>query len=516
MFIINNCLIDINENFNNLDKLVSNITGLNVFNAKLKRRSIDSRKKGQPKYCCSFIFDTLQTEKALEIKGCAKYEEKEYKWPKTLSYKNIRPVIVGFGPAGMFAGLYLARAGLKPIILEKGLDIDTRTKNVEEFFRTGTLNYTSNVQFGEGGAGTFSDGKLNTGINDFRCDEVLKVFHKFSAPKEILYDAKPHIGTDILKDVVKNIRLEIISLGGEILFDHNVTDLIINNGAIKSIICNKQIEISANKVILAIGNSARDLYKLLYEKKVNLAQKPFSVGVRIEHRQDLINNYKYHGFKGLPAADYKMAVHLKNGRGVYTFCMCPGGYVINSSSEENGVVVNGMSFSKRDGLYANSALLVGVTTDDLKSSHPLAGIDFQREIENKVYKLSGGFYPISQTVGDFLNYKPTKVLNDIKPTAKPLCKLGNINEVLPEFVASALKEALPLMAKKIKGFDDKSAVLTAPETRSSSPVRILRNEDFETNIKGLYAAGEGAGYAGGIMSSAVDGLKCAENLFKCY
>lgn len=513
MYLINNIKININADFSDLNKLLSQSIGLKAYNVTLKKRSIDSRKKGEPIYICSFIFD-CDNSTVLDNKDCSLYNNEKYEFIKAKKQPDLRPIIVGFGPSGMFAALTLCYAGLKPIILEKGADVDTRTRDVEEFFNGGKLNYNSNVQFGEGGAGTFSDGKLNTGIKDIRIDTVLKLFHKFSAPEEILYSSTPHIGTDILKEVVKNIRKEIISLGGEILFNHNLTDIEISDGKICKVICDNSKEFVCEKVIFALGNSARDTFELFYNKGINLAQKPFSVGVRIEHKQALIDNFKYKGYKGLPAADYKLAVHLPNGRGVYTFCMCPGGYVINSSSEANSTVTNGMSYHARDGKNANSALLVSVLPEDLKSEHPLAGIEFQREIEKKAYLLAGGHFPITQKVCDFIKGNATQKYSGILPTVKPKTVNEDIAKVLPEFVTKALKEALPLFDKKLSGFYDYNALLTAPETRSSSPVKILRDENFETNVKGIYPAGEGAGYAGGITSSAVDGIKAAEKLIE--
>ena len=511
MYLINNVKVNIKETFSDCNKLLSNILGLKAYNVLLKKRSIDSRKKNDPSYVCSFTFD-CDDKKVLSNTNCSMYNEENYEFKKAKSLPKVRPIIVGFGPAGMFAAYVLAKAGLNPLILEKGADVDTRTKNVEIFLKGGPLNYNSNVQFGEGGAGTFSDGKLNTGIKDYRINTVLKLFHKFSAPEEIIYSSAPHIGTDILKLVVKNMREEIIALGGEVLFNHHVTDIEIKDNKICKLICSNQKEFNCEKVIFALGNSARDTFELFFNKGIVLEQKPFSVGVRIEHKQALIDGYKYKGYKGLPPADYKLAVHLNDGRGVYTFCMCPGGYVINSSSEENSTVTNGMSYSKRDGKNANSALLVSVTPEDLKSDHPLAGIEFQRSIERKAYFLAGGHFPITQKVGDFLNGAKTEQFSEILPTAGPKTVNENIAKVLPNFVVKALKSALPLLDKKLPGFCDKNAVLTAPETRSSGPVRIIRDENFEASVKGIFPCGEGAGYAGGITSSAVDGMKAAEKL----
>ena len=513
MYLITNVKVNIKENFSDCDKLLSTILGLKAYNVLLKKRSIDSRKKNEPIYICSFTFD-CDNNAVLNNTNCTVYNEEVYEFKKAKIIPKTRPIIVGFGPSGMFAAYTLAKAGLKPLILEKGADVDTRTKDVEAFLNGGQLNYNSNVQFGEGGAGTFSDGKLNTGIKDFRINTVLKLFHKFSAPKEILYSSAPHVGTDILKNVVKNMREEIIALGGEVLFQHHVKDIEIKDNRINRLICSNGKEFNCDKVIFALGNSARDTFELFFNKGIVLEQKPFSVGVRIEHKQALIDNYKYKGYEGLPPADYKLAVHLNDGRGVYTFCMCPGGYVINSSSEENSTVTNGMSYSKRDGKNANSALLVSVTPTDLKSEHPLAGIEFQRSIERKAYFLAGGHFPITQTVGDFLKGEKTKKFSGILPTAGPKTVNEDIAKVLPAFIIKALKSALPLFDKKLPGFCDKAAVLTAPETRSSGPIRIVRDEGFEASVKGIYPCGEGAGYAGGITSSAVDGMKAAEKLIK--
>ena len=377
----------------------------------------------------------------------------------------------------------------------------------------GKLNPESNVQFGEGGAGTFSDGKLNSGIKDLRCKAVLKEFVNHGADPKILTDAKPHIGTDVLVEVVKNIRKDIISLGGTVLFETKLEKINTYNNKVTSVTANGK-EIPCDKVILATGHSARDVFASLKESGIEMERKPFSVGVRIEHLQEDINKAlygKFYNHPNLSAADYKLAVHLENGRGVYTFCMCPGGEVINSSSEQGGIAVNGMSYSARDGINANSAVLVGVNPDDFDGDDVLAGCEFQRKIEQKAYSIANGNVPIT-TVGQLVfgeEFEITKV----KPTVKPDYTFCDLSEIYPNFVVDSLKQGILEFNKKIKGFADKATVLTAPETRSSSPVRILRGIDYQSvSLEGLYPAGEGAGYAGGIMSAAVDGLKIAESI----
>jgi uncharacterized FAD-dependent dehydrogenase len=424
-------------------------------------------------------------------------------------------VVVGFGPCGIFCAYTLAKAGLKPIVIERGADVDTRTKDVNEFLNGGELKENSNVQFGEGGAGTFSDGKLNTGIKDIRCRTVLEVFAKFGADNKILTDAKPHIGTDVLSNVVKNIRQEIIALGGEVWFNTKLERINFENRKISSVIANGEI-IPCDTVVLATGHSARDVFSMLKDQNIEMVRKPFSVGVRIEHLQEDINKALYGEFYNHPslsAADYKLATHLPNGRGVYTFCMCPGGEVINSTSEENSLTVNGMSNSGRDGVNANSALLVGLEPEDFEGDDVLAGCEFQRKIEKKAYEIMGGKVPVT-TVGQFCYGKEFKITK-VKPTVKPQYAFANFSEIFPLFVTESLKDGILEFDKKIKGFASESAVLTAPETRSSSPVRIVRDEEYQSvSAKGLYPAGEGAGYAGGIMSAAVDGMRVAEAIIK--
>ncbi len=519
MVILNNINLPLDTDFNNTNKIIASVlkTDANeILSAKLYKKSVDARKKTDIKFCCSFLCEFKNESAVLKkTKKAQIYTQKEYKWQKCTKLPDSRPVIAGFGPAGMFAGLVLARAGLKPIIIERGCDVDKRTADVNEFFKTGRLNENSNIQFGEGGAGTFSDGKLNTGIKDERIREVLKTFYNFGANEDILTDAKPHIGTDILKTVVKNIRNEIISLGGELRFSSVLDGIYTENGRLCAISVNGEKK-DCETLILSIGHSARDTFKMLKNSGVLMERKPFAVGVRIEHLQKNINKALYGGFcenKNLKPADYKMAVHLKNGRGVYTFCMCPGGEVINASSEQGHICVNGMSENARDKENANSALLVGVNTDDFEGEDVLAGIEFQRKIEKAAYNISGGAVPVT-TVGNFCFGEENK-FSDVKPTVRKDCRFADFDEIFPKFVCESLREAIPLFDKKINGFAEKSAVLTAPEARSSSPVRILRNENGESvNTDGIFPCGEGAGYAGGITSAAVDGMKTAENVIR--
>lgn len=512
MILINNVKLPLDTDFENLKPQVEKIIKFKIENVYLYRKSVDARKKDNVHFCCSVLVET-KNETALlkKNKNATTYINEEYEWQTAKSESKTSPVVVGFGPCGMFCALALARAGLKPLVIERGQDVDTRMKDVEAFLQGGNLNTESNVQFGEGGAGTFSDGKLNTGIKDPRCRAVLKEFVYHGADKKILTDAKPHIGTDVLVAVVKNIRKEIISLGGKVLFGTKLEKINTYNNKVSSIIANGR-EISCDTVILATGHSARDVFEFLRDSGIDMERKAFSVGVRIEHLQEDINKALYGEFYNHPslsAADYKLATHLENGRGVYTFCMCPGGEVINSSSEENKLVVNGMSYSRRDGKNANSALLVGVTPEDFSGEDVLAGCEFQRKIEQKAYSICNGAVPVT-TVGQFVFDEAFK-LGEVVPTVKPKYSFANFSEIFPTYIIESLKLGILEFDKKIKGFANKNAVLTAPETRSSSPVRILRNKEFQSiNLKGLYPAGEGAGYAGGIMSAAVDGLKIAE------
>lgn len=518
MIRVGNIKVPLDFDFNDLEGFCSRkfgIYGNNLIKVRLVKKSVDARKKSDVHFIISLDIEA-RDEKRLQrsLKNAVIVNEFRYKI-NDVPPVSTRPVIVGFGPAGMFAALVLAMAGARPVVLERGADVDSRVKAVEEFRTTGRLDTECNIQFGEGGAGTFSDGKLTTGIKDKRIGWIMKRLVEFGAPDEILYLAKPHIGTDKLRDVVKNLRERVISLGGEVIFGAKFCGYKAENGCISSVSYEKEGSlntIEATDVILAAGHSARDVFELLYHENVSLSQKNFAVGVRIEHKREFIDKAMYGDFAGHPAlkaADYKLAVHLPNGRSLYTFCMCPGGEVVAASSEKNRLAVNGMSCFARNAENSNSALLVNVDTSDYGSDHPLAGMHFQRELEEKAFIAGGSDYsaPVI-TVGEFLGNTAGE---DVVPSYRPGVKKVHPSEYLPDFVCESLKLGIPEMGRKIKGFDSFGAVLTGIESRSSSPVRINRGEDMQSiSLKGLYPCGEGAGYAGGIVSAAADGMKCAE------
>lgn len=473
---------------------------------RIYKKSIDARNKADVHY--NYTIDVLSNR---NIKGAKQIEEKtiDLNKIKVNRQSSYRPVIVGSGPAGLFCALTLAYNGVKPIVIERGKQVEERQKDVEKKKKNGRLNINSNAQFGEGGAGTFSDGKLNTGTHNPLCRNVLQEFVKYGAPKQILYESKPHIGTDNLIKIVANMRNEIIKLGGEFLFKETVTGVDIKENILTGVECSKNI--TTDTAVFAIGHSARDTFEMLYKNKLNMEKKNFSVGVRIEHKQEIINKAQYGTETNLqlPAADYKLAYHGKD-RSCYTFCMCPGGQVVATSSEEGTIVTNGMSKFARDEENANSAVLVNIVPEDFKGESPLEGINFQKKLEEKAFKLGGGnFYAPVQRVEDFIKNRKTEKLGDVKPTYKPGVTMSNLNEILPEFVSETLKDGIKYFDTKIKGFANPDSVLTGVETRSSSPVRILRDENLMSNIKGIYPCGEGAGYAGGIMTAAVDGIKIA-------
>lgn len=484
---------------------------------KIIRKSIDARKKPELCYVYSIAVEFKGNEakkvKQLKNKKVSIYKPEVYIAKKSCYSTKYRPIVMGAGPCGIFAALTLARAGLKPLILERGKPVEERQLDVEDFWFKRDLKNESNVQFGEGGAGAFSDGKLNTGTRDLRHRRIIADFVEAGAPEEICYLAKPHIGSDNLPKVVKHLRELIQSLGGEFRFSTRLTDIIIEDNClvgIKTEDSQGEAVLECDRLVLAGGHSARDIYRLLYEKGAALAAKPFSLGVRIEHPQELINKVQY-GTDALGAADYKLAVHLPDGRGVYTFCMCPGGVVVGAASECGSVVTNGMSAFKRDGTNANSALLVAVTPADFPTDHPLGGMYWQQEIEKVCFQLGGGDYSAPcQLVEDFLANRPSPGFRRVRPTYLPGVKFANLREYLPPIISDSLALALPGFEEKLPGFASHDAVLTAPETRSSAPVRILRDRGGESNIRGIFPAGEGSGYAGGIMSAAADGMRIAE------
>ena len=485
----------------------------------LYKRSVDARKKDH--VCFKAALDVrLYGDEKRAVKKCRTAviaEEYSYTLP-TGNKQRERPVIIGSGPCGLFCALILAQAGQNPVVVERGRDVDSRTADVDRFFKSGILNTDSNVQFGEGGAGTFSDGKLNTGTQDSRIRKVLTEFAAHGAPEEILWLAKPHIGTDKLKSTVKNIRKSIIALGGEFLFETTLTGIRTADGRVTGAELSRSgssFTLHTDHLVLAIGHSARDTFEMLCGMGIPMEQKAFSMGVRIEHPQELINKSQYGSFSSSPylsAADYKLAVHLQNGRGVYTFCMCPGGTVVAAASEHGRLVTNGMSEFARDKENANSALLVGIAPSDFGSEELLAGVALQRRLEESAYRLGGENYhaPV-QRVCDFMAKQPSSRIGAVVPSYRPGYELTSLDRCLPSFITDSLREGITLMDKKLSGFAFGDAVLTAVESRSSSPVRILRGENMQSvALAGLYPCGEGAGYAGGIISAAVDGIRAAE------
>ena len=519
------------------------ITPEQIERLEIRRRSLDGRKKPELFYSYTVDIKTAREEQVLhraKNSQAAICREKPYTFPKPGEEKLFSPpVIAGAGPAGLFAGLMLARAGYRPVILERGEDVDSRRKRVDEFWKTGNLDVRSNVQFGEGGAGTFSDGKLNTLVKDplMRNRLVLEIFCEFGADPSILYDSKPHIGTDVLSGIVKAMRQEIVRLGGQLRFCCQVTDLVTEGGQICGVkvrqqerkpdenteeneddkLQEKEEFLPAQAVILAVGHSARDTFSMLEEKKIPMDAKSFAVGLRIQHPQPLINLSQYGREKAgsLGAASYKLTRQTSTGRGVYSFCMCPGGYVVDASSEKGHLAVNGMSYHARDGKNANSALIVTVTPEDFPEAGPLGGVAFQRSLEKLAYQAADGRIPV-QLYEDYRAGRMSRQLGEIEPQMRGRWAFGNLREVMPEKLNLALLEAMEGFGQMIRGFDRPDALFAGIESRTSSPVRIWRNEEMESKVRGLYPCGEGAGYAGGITSAAMDGVKVAEAIVRRF
>lgn len=515
MYRISQIKLALNEPKEVLPKKIKKKLGnsIKIKEYKIVKESIDARDKGDIKFVYTVDFDVEQRQGTRKIalkpdlkKNLSIAPDMSYKAPEPgVRELKHRPVIAGFGPCGIFCALILAQQGYRPIVLERGKCVSERAEDVQNFWAGSALNTESNVQFGEGGAGTFSDGKLTTGIKDPRIHKVLSEFVSAGAPEEILYKNKPHIGTDLLRDVVANIREEIIRLGGEIRFSNKLVGIDAPSGKIRAVkvqevLNGESYTLETENLVLAIGHSARDTFRYAHELGIQMSAKPFSIGVRIEHPQKMVDEAQYGKTKGLPPAEYKLSHRCENGRGVYTFCMCPGGEVIMSSSQEGGVVTNGMSNHKRDSGTANSGLLVDVRVSDFDGDDALAGVDFQEKYERLAYKNGGGRYAFPKTC--WSNFR------DGDEDAKAVI------DSLPSFAVESIREAMPYLGRKLKGFDDDNAVMKAVETRSSSPVRFFRDDNLQGSIKGLYPAGEGAGYAGGITSAACDGIKVAEKIIE--
>ena len=521
MLRIQNIVLPLDGGQAQLKKKAARILGIRpdaINSLTLARQSIDARKKSDVHYVCTVdvtVADEAKVMARCRDKHVSLHQDAPYVFPPVRRTSPLPPVVVGMGPAGLFAALFLARNGLAPIVLERGRPVEERTADVEQFWSTGVLDPTSNVQFGEGGAGTFSDGKLNTGTHDPRIATVFRTFVAAGAPEDILYQHKPHIGTDVLRDVVRNIRLELLKLGCDVRFGHRLAGLTLRDGAVAGLTVEGPqgaYDLPCDALVLSPGHSARDTFRMLHDAGVPMEQKAFAIGVRIEHPQSAISLAQFGpAWEQLPAADYKLACHLPNGRSAFTFCVCPGGQVVAAASEEGRLVTNGMSHRARDGKNINGGFLVGVNPADFGSDHPLAGVEYQRHWEEAAFRLGGGNYHApAQTVKDFLDRQASKALGAVEPTYRPGVVPTDLDRCLPDYVTDTLRGALPVFDQKLHGFAAPDSLLTGVETRSSSPVRILRGEDFQSAVRGLYPCGEGAGYAGGITSAAVDGIRVAE------
>lgn len=528
MIYINNISISVHSREDKLIAKISRELAIkqdDIKSFKIVKRSIDARKKDDVRYIYAVDVDVKDELGVLKRQAkninVSKSVDNTYKIAEHgLQELRTRPVVIGFGPAGIYASLLLAREGYRPIVIERGEDVESRTKSVDRFWNEAVLDEESNVSFGEGGAGAFSDGKLNTMVKDKlgRNNEVLRILVEFGAPSDILIEQKPHIGTDLLKDVIKNIREEIKRLGGEIRFSTKLVDINLSEDRrVESIELSDGSKLDCEVLILAIGHSSRDTFKLLYDKGFKIEPKPFAIGLRVQHPQSMIDSSQY-GDKSkdiLPVASYKLTAKTSAARGVYSFCMCPGGYVVNASTEKNRLAINGMSYHDRDSDSANSAIIVTVDSSDFKDNNTLSGVEFQRNLEELCYNAGGGKIPV-QLLGDFLAGRETKTLGETKACFKGDYTFARLDLILPEFIVDALREAFVSFDKKIKGFMRDDAILSAIESRTSSPIRILRDENLEASLQGIYPCGEGAGYAGGISSAAIDGLKVAESIIYRY
>ena len=497
----------------------SALTGLTVL-----RRAIDGREG------VTFVYTVAVSapQEAALLRRCrdkrvSAYRPERYALPAAVKPPEVRPIVVGAGPAGLFAALVLAECGAKPILLERGQPAEQRQQDVQRFWRTGILDTESNVQFGEGGAGAFSDGKLNTGTRDVRHRFIMEQLVSCGAPTDILIDAMPHVGTDRLHVALQSLRQRLLSCGADIRFGARLEGLTVQDNAVTAVTVRQGdalYTLPARQVILAPGHSARDTFAMLYETGLAMEQKPFAMGVRIEHRQSAVDAARYRrlaGHPSLPPATYKLSCHLPNGRSAFSFCVCPGGQVVAAASETGRVVTNGMSEYARDRENINGALLVNVTPADFPDSHPLAGIRLQRQLEDAAFALGGGDYRAPcQRVEDFLAGRPSVSAGSVAPSYLPGVTYTDLHRCLPPFIAETLALALPELGRKLHGYDDPDALLTGVETRSSSPVRLVRDDRCEANIRGIYPCGEGAGYAGGILSAAADGMRCAEKLLEVY
>lgn len=527
MIQINNLSVSVYKSEEDLEKKIAKELKVNkeeIINFDILKKSIDARKKDDVRYVYSLAVNVKNEKKLLKKFASdiniSKYEESTYVLPKqgVISLKE-RPVIAGFGPAGIFAAYALAKSGFRPIVIERGEDVDKRTVSVDKFWEYNELNTESNVSFGEGGAGTFSDGKLNTMVKDRsgRNNEVLRTLVHFGAPRCILTDPKPHIGTDLLKGIIKNIREEIIRLGGDVRFSTKLEDINFQDNHLKSIKLSDRDTINCEVLALAVGHSARDTFKLLYDRNIKIEPKSFAIGLRVQHPQNMINVSQYgkEAADILPTASYKLTAKSSSARGVYSFCMCPGGYVVNASTEKEKLAINGMSYHDRESDSANSAIIVTVDPGDFNDNTPLSGMYFQQELESICYKAGDSLIPV-QLLGDFMKGKESSGFGETVPCFKGRYRFCRLDKILPEFIVTALKEAFISFDKKIKGFAREDAILAAIESRTSSPIRIVRDENLESSIKGIYPCGEGAGYAGGISSAAMDGLKVAESIISKY